>query len=186
MLREVKIRHKRSRTPVTAPSSRRHNMVSKFRKLCLLFIGLDSSVQQKTYKCSIDNKYVASGMGRLFVSSPRKPVFLVVVIVVALLASVYAYLASLPPQRGPRVSITSPPLEFSMELEKAEFQQGENVTIRLSLKNIGNETITLRWGKYYAYYDKVMYFDFYITDANNTLVYQWTRIHARANLCKVQ
>ena len=91
--------------------------------------------------------------------------------------SVYAYLVSLPPQRGPRVFVTSPPLEFIMELEKAEFQQGENVTIRLSVKNVGNKTIMLTWSDFNLYYDAVMYFDFYITDANDTLIYEWYRRH---------
>lgn len=83
-------------------------------------------------------------MKGLFVSHPGRAVFLVGVIVVALAAGVYAYLASLPLQQGPRVSITSPPVEFSLELDKTEYQYGENISIRLCLKNVGNKTITLR------------------------------------------
>jgi len=79
---------------------------------------------------------------KLFVSHLRKVVFLIAVIVVALAATVYAYFLSLP-QAGPRVSITSPPLEFSLELNKAEYQYGENITIVLCLRNISNQTITV-------------------------------------------
>jgi len=56
----------------------------------------------------------------------------------------YAYLQSLP-QAGPRVTITSPPLEFSVELDKTEYpfseetRSGENITITFCLKNISNK-----------------------------------------------
>jgi len=65
-----------------------------------------------------------------------------------------------------------------MKLDKAEYKLGENVTIRLSVKNIDNKTITLTWYEYYMYDNALMYFDFYIIDANGTLVYQWTKDHA--------
>ena len=77
----------------------------------------------------------------LFASRLKKVFFLVAVFVVALAAGVYAYWMSLPPAEGPRVTITSPPLEFSLELDKTEYQYGENITIRLCLKNVSNETI---------------------------------------------
>jgi hypothetical protein len=79
----------------------------------------------------------------LLVSHPIKAAFLVVIIVVALAASVYAYFKLLPSQSGPKVSITSPPLEFSIELNKAEYQFGENITITFNLRNIGNQTVTV-------------------------------------------
>lgn len=119
-----------------------------------------------------------SSSGRSFLSHPKKAIFLILLIAVALVASVYAYLEFFSPSAGPRVSIISYPLELSMELNKTKFQQGEDITIRLSLKNIGNETIVVYWGDFYGYMDAVMYFDFYIMDANNTQVYQWTRDHA--------
>lgn len=60
--------------------------------------------------------------------------------------AVYAYRLSLP-QVGPRVTITSPPLEFSMQLDKTEYGVGENMTIVFDLKNISNETISLAKGE---------------------------------------
>jgi len=81
-------------------------------------------------------------MKRLIFSRSRKAALLVAAIVVALVAGVYAYRMLLSQQQiGPRVTITSPPLEFSMELEKAEFAVGENITIKFYLKNISNQTI---------------------------------------------
>ncbi len=79
-------------------------------------------------------------------SRARKAAFLVAVIVGALAATVYAYYVSLPPPAGPRVSITSPPLEFSIELNKAEFLQAENITMIFTLKNISNETLKIERG----------------------------------------
>lgn len=64
-------------------------------------------------------------------------------------------------------------------MDKSEFQRGENVTIRLSLKNIDNKTIALSWADFCPYDDKVMYFDFYITDVNGTKVFQWSKVYGR-------
>jgi len=81
-------------------------------------------------------------MKRLVFSRSRKVALLVAVIVVGLVAGVFAYRLSLLQQMiGPRVTITSPPLEFSMELEKAEFAVSENITMKFCLKNISNQTI---------------------------------------------
>jgi hypothetical protein len=101
-----------------------------------------------------------------------------IVAATSFVAAAYAIqLFRMPATAGARVTVTSPPLEFSMELDKTEFQQGENVQIRLSLKNIGDETIKLTWFSYYLYDDAVMYFDFYIKDADGTIVYQYTKLH---------
>lgn len=78
---------------------------------------------------------------------PLKKVFALGVAVVLLGAIIVygmGYLGgreSVSSQAGPRASITSPPLEFSIELSKTEFQQTENITMRFCLKNIGNTTI---------------------------------------------
>jgi len=117
------------------------------------------------------------GFGSLFASRFRKVIFLVVVLLVALTVGVYAYMISLSPHAGPRVSVVSPPLEFSIGLEKTEFQQAEPINMTVSLKNVGNEMIQLMWTSYYLYYDQRMYFDFVIVDENDTLVYQWTGEH---------
>jgi hypothetical protein len=74
-------------------------------------------------------------------SRPRKVGLLAAVLVIVLVVSSYAYMASLQTQEGPRVTITSPPVEFSIELDKTEYQFGENVTIIFCLKNISNQTI---------------------------------------------
>jgi hypothetical protein len=98
-------------------------------------------------------------------------------LIIVLVVGTYAYLQSLPPAVGPRVSLLSPPLEFSMELDKAEFQQGENVTVKLAMKNTGSEEITLMWTSFYQFLDRVLYFDICITDSNGTVVFQWSRVY---------
>ena len=108
-----------------------------------------------------------------------KVLLVTLIVIVVSVASVYAYLEFLLPQSGPRVTILSQPLEFSMEMDKTEFRQGENITIRLSVKNVGNQTITLRWSSFYLHYDVVLYFDFYVLDMNNTVVFQWSKIYGR-------
>lgn len=128
----------------------------------------------------------------MFGSHPRRVVFLIAILVVTLVAGVYAYIASLRPQRGPRVSITSHPVEFSMELNKAEYQYGENITITFLLKNISNQTMqfTKLSGRGAPIYNTFItevegvnnpqgigtlaHFDFSITDANGTQVYWWS------------
>jgi len=86
----------------------------------------------------------------LFASRKHRAALISAALILVLAVSTYAYLRSLPPAAGPRVSLVSPPLEFSMELDKAEFQQGENVTVRLYLKNVSNETIEVGWGSYFG------------------------------------
>lgn len=119
----------------------------------------------------------------LLASRPRKAGLIIAVMVVALVAGTYAYLASLP-SGGPRVTITSPPLEFSIEPNKIDFQQSENITIKFYTSNIGNDTVMLTWLGYYLYYDTWMPFDFYIVDANNTVIYQWTRTRGELEVPK--
>jgi hypothetical protein len=97
-----------------------------------------------------------------------------VALIVVLVVGTYAYLQSLPPAAGPRVSLLSPPLEFSMELDKAEFQQGENVTVKLAMKNTGSEEITLMWTSFFLFFDRVLYFDISVTDLNGTVVFRWS------------
>jgi hypothetical protein len=110
-------------------------------------------------------------------SRPRKVGLLAAVLVIVLVVSSYAYMASLQPQEGPLVSVISPPLEFSMQLNKTEFLLGEDVMVRLSLKNIGNETIGLSWADFRGYEDVLMYFDFIVTDSNNTVVFQYSKVY---------
>jgi hypothetical protein len=75
-----------------------------------------------------------------------KALLLVLIVAVASVAGVYAYIRSLPAQSGPSATITSLPLEFSILLDKGTFQFGENFTIQFLLKNISNKTVTLtKW-----------------------------------------
>jgi hypothetical protein len=75
-----------------------------------------------------------------------KALLLIVITASALAVGVYAYFKSLSPLEGPRASITSPPVELSIELDKTEYSVGENLTLTFCLTNIGNETIRLKWG----------------------------------------
>jgi hypothetical protein len=73
-----------------------------------------------------------------------------VIIIAVLCAGVYAYWVSLPLPKtvGPSVSITSPPLELSVSLDKTEYVTSDNITLGFSLRNISNDTITV--GRTYA------------------------------------
>lgn len=110
----------------------------------------------------------------LFASSKRRAALVSAALILVLAVGTYAYLQSLPPAAGPKVSLVSQPLEFSMELDKAEFQQGENVTVKLAMENTGSEEITLMWTSYTQYLDRALYFDICITDSNGTVVFQWS------------
>jgi len=116
--------------------------------------------------------------------SPRihRPILLVSVLLVASIA-VSVYFGSFKP-RATRASIVSSPLEFSIELNKTDFQQGENVSMLVGLKNTSNETIDIEWSSYNVENGQRMYFDFSVTDENNTVVYDWYYIHGRAAAVK--
>lgn len=120
-----------------------------------------------------------SNSRRLFCPTPRRVLLLGSILIVALVVATFAYLTSLPPMIGPRASIVSDPLEFSVAMDKTDFQQGENTTLRVSMRNISNKTITLEWGSYGRGWNEKIYFDFYIIDANGTAVYQWFYEHGR-------
>jgi hypothetical protein len=109
----------------------------------------------------------------LFASRPRRILVITLLVIVVLCAGTYAYWTFLPPQQGPRAATLSSPLELSIQLDKCEYQQGENVTITISLKNVGNETITVSWPSYSCSDGVDMYFDFIVMDGNGTKVSQW-------------
>jgi hypothetical protein len=111
---------------------------------------------------------------RQIFSHPKIVLLLGSILVVALVVVTFAYLTSLPPRIGPRASILSDPIEFSIELNKTDFQQGENVTVTFSLINTSNKTITITWSSYYYAFAQRLYFDFYIIDTNGTRIYQWS------------
>ena len=96
-----------------------------------------------------------------------RAVLLTLVIVAASVSTVFAYLQLNAKDTRVRVATALPPRELSMELEKTVFNLGEDVSITISVKNIGNETITVAWGS-------AAMFDFDVLDANGTFVYRFT------------
>lgn len=92
---------------------------------------------------------------------------LTLVIVTTSVSVVFAYLQLNPKDTHARVEAVFPPRELSMKLEKTVFDLGEDVSITISVQNIGNETITVAWGS-------AAMFDFDVLDANGTFVYRFT------------
>ena len=105
----------------------------------------------------------------LLAKHPLRVALLVTIVVAIVATSAFAYWLSPQSRSGPAASTISPPLEFAIELDKAEFQLGENITVRLSMKNIGNNTISVVWPNHYG-----GVLDFLISDENGTYVYQLT------------
>jgi len=115
---------------------------------------------------------------------------LVVIAVGLVVGGTYAYYWFSQPPAGPKVSIMSDPLEFSMELDKSDYQYGGNITIKFRLENIGNESITIMrsappgWPTQYMrtsyfgvetdpyYLNKEFFFGFRITHLNGTEIYE--------------
>jgi hypothetical protein len=82
----------------------------------------------------------------LFASRSRRIIVATVIIIALLCAGAYAYLASLPSQMGPMVTLTSSPFELSMMLDKTQYSLTENMSITFYLRNISNKTITVEIG----------------------------------------
>lgn len=101
----------------------------------------------------------------------------------------------LPSPDGPKVTLTSSPLELSMALDKTAYSLENNMSVNFHLKNISNETVTLTWpnwpwrpvgtdeGKYWLttttegiamYDDTLLYqglqFGYILTASNGTVV----------------
>lgn len=79
----------------------------------------------------------------LFASRKRRAALVSAALITVLVVGTYAYLQSLPRAAGPKVTLTSPPIEFSTEVDKAGYQYGENITITFLLRNTSNDTITI-------------------------------------------
>ena len=88
--------------------------------------------------------------------------------------AVSLYFGSFKP-KATRASIVSSPLEFSIELNKTDFEKDENVTVTLSLINMSNKTLKLDWASYYWGWGQPIFCDFYIVDVNGTRIYQFSR-----------
>ena len=76
-------------------------------------------------------------------SRTRRTIVGILVIAMALSVIAYAYWRSLPSQMGPMVTLTSPPFELSLALDKTTYSLDDNMTISFYLRNISNETITV-------------------------------------------
>ena len=78
-------------------------------------------------------------------SRSRRVMLLVGILVVGLASIAYAYWVSLPLSGtgGPSVSITSPPFQLSIGLDKTAYAVTDNLTVLFSLRNISNKTVTV-------------------------------------------
>ena len=73
---------------------------------------------------------------------------LALVIVIALSSSAYAYWRINASSPSLYVTATYPPLELRLELEKAEFQLEENVTVHLCLKNVDSKPVEIGFSSF--------------------------------------
>lgn len=129
------------------------NCQSKQLKRCST--GISARAECKSLRSNSTHNYVVGTStdytARLFGSRSRRIMLLIVILVVSLAAGVYSYWISLPLSRpvGPSVSIISSPIEFSIALDKTEYMSSENLTVYFSLKNISNQTVTVRQQHWY-------------------------------------
>jgi len=74
-------------------------------------------------------------------------------------------------------------LEFAIETDKTEYLQGENVSIQLTLTNIGDEIVSLGWPWQYMGVRKPsnITFAYYVVLSNGTLAYNWSENRIRLN-----
>jgi hypothetical protein len=93
-----------------------------------------------------------------------------VIFAVAVFTAV-AYRALVLQRERPKATTISLPLEFSIQLEKVSFQEGEIVNANLTLENTSNTTIELVWrdGRI---------FDLIVEDVDGTRVWNWQSFHA--------
>jgi hypothetical protein len=113
-------------------------------------------------------------------SHRRIAILLIALVIVALAASAYGYFLSLPSVGGARVSsLILQALRLSMELNKTEFQQGENFTIKFLLENIGKKNLTIVVANMLMYQQRgpPILFDFDIVAENGTTVYNFSKDH---------
>ncbi|MGB9134989.1 MAG: hypothetical protein WCC63_05345, partial [Candidatus Bathyarchaeia archaeon] len=127
-------------------------------------------------------------------SRSRRVMLLVGILAVGLASIAYAYwvLVPLPGAAGPSVSITSPPLQLSMGLDKTEYGAIDNLTVYFSLRNVSNKTVTVTEGAFYSLgfdskypvfrattsaegvtssRDNAFHFHFSWVDSNGTVIY---------------
>jgi len=130
---------------------------------------------------------------RLFVTRLRKILVATLIIIVALSVVTYAYWRSIPSQTGAIVTLTSPPIELSISLDKTDQVISSNMSVHFSLRNINNMTISLTWpnwpwrpssnlegeGRFWltttaggvtSYDDTLLYFGYILTSSNGTII----------------
>lgn len=119
-----------------------------------------------------------SGLFASFKSDARrrwKLLAITAIVILALVSSSYAHWRiTAPSSPALYVTATIPPLELRMELDKREFQQGEEVVVRLSLKNIESEKVDVGFPQWAASNDDPgvrHVLNFVVRDANDTIVY---------------
>jgi hypothetical protein len=79
----------------------------------------------------------------LFTSRKRRAALTSAALVIVLVVGTYAYLKFLPPAAGPRVYVRTSVAEFYLELDKSDYQLGENITITFYVENTSNKTIEI-------------------------------------------
>lgn len=82
----------------------------------------------------------------LFASRMRRAALVSTALIIVLVVGTYAYLKSLPPTSGPRAYVKTSFAEFYLELDKSEYQFGENMTITFYVNNTSNKTIEILKG----------------------------------------
>ncbi len=105
----------------------------------------------------------------------HRSVLLVSVLLVTSIA-VSLYFGSFKP-KATRATTISWPFEFSLNIAKDSFQQGEYIPINLTLRNISNKTTTVVWSSYFFIEGNFLPFDVLFTDSNDTYVYQVSKVH---------
>ncbi len=95
------------------------------------------------------------------------------------------------PRVGPKVSVVSYPLELSFALDKADYSQGENISITYTLKNVGTSNASLSFADEFGYYDEedrqyhFVCVDYAIVDSNGTEVFRWSHHSGALTYVKV-
>lgn len=79
----------------------------------------------------------------LFASRKHTAALISAALIIVLVVGTYAYLKSLPPTGGPRVYVKTSVAEFYLELDKSDYQFGENMTITFYVENTSNKTVEI-------------------------------------------
>lgn len=108
---------------------------------------------------------------------PQKTTILALGLAAILILSICAYFLLATPRRKTKASMTSWPLEFSIELNRTDFLASENVSVRIAAKNLSNESVSLGWREARFWYDppQTAYFDCQIFSTNGAEVFNWRR-----------